>query len=130
MGLPVAVVGDSVQTATHISGGAQVITNSTSRDLWNMYAFNTTAGYATLSVEIGSPHCTMTIVVPPAGNGMQHIIANLPLPRNTSIKAYANHSNAVYLYGFAGQQRLGARGDRGGGRCNVAALMHWFEHCV
>jgi len=101
-GLPVAVVGDSVQTATHISGGAQVITNSTSRDLWNMYAFNTTAGYATLSVEIGSPHCTMTIVVPPAGNGMQHIIANLPLPRNTSIKAYANHSNAVYLYGFAG----------------------------
>jgi len=101
-GLPVAVIGNSVQTATQISGGSQVITNNTSRDLWNIYAFNTTAGYDTLHVEIGSPHCTMAIVVPPVGNGVQHIISNLPLPHNTSIKAYANHSNAVYLYGFAG----------------------------
>lgn len=112
-GLPVAVLGNSVQTATQISGGTQVITNSASRDLWNVYAFNTTAGYATLSVELGSPHCTMTIVVPPAGNGVQHIIANLPLPRNTSIKAYANVSNAVYLYGFAGSSVSAPAGDAG-----------------
>ncbi len=101
-GLPVAIVGNSVQTATQISGGVPITTNSTSRDLWNIYVFNTSAEYVTLSVEIGGPHCTVTTTVHPSGRGVQQVITNLPLPRNASIKAYASQGNAVYMYGFAG----------------------------
>ena len=101
-GLPVAVIGDSVQTATQIAGGAGIVTNSNSRDLWNVHAFNTTTDYVTLSVEIGNPHCTVKIIIPPSGNGAQTVLSNIPLPRNTSIRAYASRGNAVYLYGFAG----------------------------
>lgn len=101
-GLPIAVVGNNLQTATQIRGGQQVITNSTAIDLWNMYAFNTSTDHVTLSVEFGTPHCTMTIVVPPQGRGALQVVNNMPLPRNTSVKAHASHSNVVYLYGFSG----------------------------
>jgi len=100
-GLPIAVVGNNLQTATQIRGGQHVITNSTIIDLWNMYAFNTSTDHVTLSVEFGTPHCTMTIVVPPKGQGALHVVNNMPLPRNTSVKAHTNRSNVVYLYGLS-----------------------------
>jgi len=101
-GLPVAVVGNNLQTATLIRGGQQVVTNSTAIDLWHIHAFNTSTHHVTLSLEFGTPHCTMTIVIPPQGQGAMRVVNNMPLPHNTRVKAHASHSNVVYLYGFSG----------------------------
>jgi len=106
-GLPVAIVGNTVQTTTPIRTAAAIVTSGTnttsSRDLWNAYAFNTSNEHVTLNIEIGSPHCTLTVVIPPAGNGpgVTRVLTNLPLPRNTSIRGWATAGNVVYMYGFA-----------------------------
>ena len=105
-GLPVAIVGNTVQTATPVRAGTTIVTSGTnsasSRDLWNAYAFNTSAEYVTLHIEIGSPHCTLAVIIPPVGNGgVTRVLTNLPLPRNTSIRGWATTGNVVYMYGFA-----------------------------
>ena len=106
-GIPIAIVGNTVQTATPIRTAATTIVtsagsgNSGSRDLWNAYAFNTSTDHVTLHVEIGSPHCTMSVLIPPKGTAATRVLTNLPLPRNTSIRAYATTGNVIYMYGFA-----------------------------
>ena len=64
-GSPVSVVGNSVQTATVVH--RPINTNEDGVGFWNIFAFNTSQQPVSLYVQIGIPHCVLTINIPPAG---------------------------------------------------------------
>ena len=67
-GLPIAVLGDSVQTATTLHQGVADGAAPTV-GFWSISAFNTTGDHVRLTIQFGAPHCAMTLVVPPSGAG-------------------------------------------------------------
>ncbi|MBA59074.1 MAG: hypothetical protein CMQ40_07860 [Gammaproteobacteria bacterium] len=97
VGTPVAVVGNSVQTATTIHH--PILAANEGVGFWNISAFNTSQNHVTLHIEIGNAHCVMSVSIPPSGQGVQPVLYQFPLSRNVHLKAHASEGNVVYLYG-------------------------------